>query len=119
MTTTAAYPCRVCGQRKPYEEMTHHRGQVRRICRTCNVKQNQEWRARGNEARAARHAEEREQKQQSKLDPCPACGVPQALHWKCRICTARGHILRRSTNDPTICADCESNIKAGRLSTAA
>lgn len=39
-------------------------------------------------------------------DPCPVCGTPQAEHWRCARCGARGHLMPRSTTQPQLCSWC-------------
>ena len=49
----------------------------------------------------------------SSADPCPACGVAQADHWRCARCTARGHLLGHSLH-PDYCDDCMQNLASGQ-----
>ncbi len=46
------------------------------------------------------------------LDPCLICGISQAAHWKCRICTSRGHTMGRSALLPDVCLWCQDELLA-------
>ena len=44
------------------------------------------------------------------VDPCPACGVRQSEHWRCKRCTARGHLLGHSDPQSPYCDDCTKEL---------
>jgi len=46
------------------------------------------------------------------LDPCLVCGISQQPHWKCRICTSRGHAMGRGTLLPDVCLWCQAELLA-------
>jgi len=58
-------------------------------------------------------AKKRGQPALSSADPCPACGVAQARHWRCARCTARGHLLGH-TRHPDYCDDCINELIAAQ-----
>jgi hypothetical protein len=89
-TTEQGYICRVCGDPKQRDEMAMSGGRPARICKACNAAK----------SRALRRVPA------LRIDPCPACGVRQAKHWKCKRCTSRGHILRQSEAQPDLCMWC-------------
>lgn len=47
------------------------------------------------------------------IDPCPACGIAQAAHWRCARCTSRGHILGHSLH-PDYCDSCLQDLASGQ-----
>jgi hypothetical protein len=90
--------CDACGESFVVRR-TRHADLV--YCPDC-VKQAKAERERVNaKQRPARHVS---------MDPCPACGVRQADHWKCQRCSSRGHLCGRSALLPEICQDCEQEL---------
>ncbi len=57
-------------------------------------------------------AQQRNAHGQLVLDPCLICGISQHAHWKCRICTSRGHAMGRGTLLPDLCAWCQDELLA-------
>lgn len=47
-----------------------------------------------------------------RLDPCPACGVRQAKHWKCVRCRCRGHAIPRWSETLRVCTWCAEEVLA-------
>lgn len=97
----ALFICRECREVKPASAMKRAaNGKISQSCKGC-----------ANEYARERRAEA--PRPSLSIDPCPVCHVAQAEHWRCRICTSRGHQMGRGRIDPTLCAWCEDEQQQG------
>lgn len=96
MCQEAIFICRQCQHDTPASAMKRVGGKVSQPCKAC--------------ANASQRTRNVTRTGNFKVDPCPACGVAQADHWRCARCTSRGHQMGRGHAYTDLCGWCEAEV---------